>query len=73
MLASLRLRLHTSGLQATSVLVKLKPVATPASFSFFRSFNYPPAVMSAAQDGDTRVARIKESIRAIPDWPKKGD
>ncbi|GJP43764.1 hypothetical protein CLOM_g3182 [Closterium sp. NIES-68] len=28
--------------------------------------------MSADKDGDSRVAGLKNSIRAIPDWPKKG-
>ena len=73
MLACFRLQLvGKRSLQAASVLLSPLPLVTPASLAR-KSFNSLRFVMSAAQDGDSRVARIKESIRAIPDWPKKGD
>ncbi|CAI5461223.1 unnamed protein product [Closterium sp. Yama58-4] len=52
--------------QISPLLLKLSP--------FFQrpAFTHPQTTMSADRDGDSRVEGIKKSIRAIPDWPKKG-
>ncbi|CAI7865039.1 unnamed protein product [Closterium sp. NIES-53] len=43
-----------------------------APFSYRPAFTHLRTTMSADKDGDSRVEGLKKSIRAIPDWPKKG-